>query len=292
MATFIIMRLTFREAVRRKIVLAALVLGLAFLVLYSAGLYFILYNLAGQPVTIASRLAQSEGINFLFMAGMYAVTFLAVVMAALISADTLAGEISTGTIQTVVAKPVRRAEIVLGKWLGFAGLLALYLLLMAGGVTASVWLQVHYVAPNVLRGLGLIYLESLIVMTFTLMCSSAFSTLATGGVVFGLYGLAFIGGWIEQFGSLITTFGQTSTTATLQAAQAAVNVGIVSSLIFPVEAVWKRAAFEMTSPLLRSVGFSPFSAPSVPSLLMVVYAGVYLVVTLAIAMRQFSRRDL
>ena len=45
-----------------------------------------------------------------------------------VTADTLAGEISTGTIQAVVAKPVRRVEIVLGKWLGFAALLALYLL--------------------------------------------------------------------------------------------------------------------------------------------------------------------
>jgi hypothetical protein len=111
-------------------------------------------------------------------------------------------------------------------------------------------------------------------------------------VVFGLYGLAFIGGWVEQFGSLVSTFGQVKSVETLQAAHAAVEVGIVSSLIFPVEAMWKRAAFEMTSPLLRSLGFSPFSAPSVPSLLMIAYASVYMIVTLSIAVRRFSRRDL
>ena len=163
---------------------------------------------------------------------------------------------------------------------------------MAGGVTFSVWLQSHYLAPNWLVGIGLIYLESLIIMTFTLMCSSMLSTLATGGVVFGLYGLAFIGGWVEQFGSFVTSVGQIRSVEGLQAAQAAVNVGIVSSLIFPVEVMWKRAAFEMTSPLLRSIGFSPFSAPSVPSLLMIVYAVLYLVVTLAVAVRRFGRRDL
>jgi len=292
MATFIIMRLTFREAVRRKIVLAALLLGLAFLVFYSLGFYFITDNLGQMPAGPATALARSEADNFLFMAGMYAITFLSIVMAALISADTLSGEISTGTIQTLVTKPVRRAEIVLGKWLGFAGLLALYLALMAGGVTASVWLQSRYLAPNWPAGIGLIYLESLIIMTFTLMCSSMLSTLATGGVVFGLYGLAFIGGWVEQFGSFVTAFGRPAAGQGLAAAQAAVNVGIVSSLIFPVEVMWKRAAFEMTSPLLRSVGFSPFSAPSVPSLLMIVYAGIYLVVTLIVAVRRFSRRDL
>ena len=162
MATFIIMRLTFREAVRRKIVLAALLLGVAFLIFYSVGFYFIVTNIKQAPGA-AAILAQAEAYNFLFMAGMYAVTFLAVVMAALISADTLAGEINSGTIQTLVTKPVPRAEIVLGKWLGFAGLLALYLALMAGGVTVSVWLQSHYLADNWLAGVGLIYLESLII---------------------------------------------------------------------------------------------------------------------------------
>ncbi len=294
MTILVMMRLTFREAVRRKIVLAALVLGLAFLALYSTGFYFIRTNLGvnGLPALTAA-IARSEAFNFLFMAGMYAVTFLCIVMAALIAADTLAGEIGSGIIQTLVAKPVRRADIVLGKWLGFAGLLALYLLLMGGGVSASVWLQAGYVAPNLLAGIGLIYLESLIIMTLTLLCSSMFSTLATGGVVFGLYGLAFIGGWVEQFGSLATSLSGRSLVASVaQAAQSAVNVGIVSSLIFPVEAVWKRAAFEMTSPLLRSLGFSPFSAPSVPSPLMIVYAGLYLLVALGLALRQFNARDL
>ena len=40
MPTFVIARLTFLEAVRRRIVLAAFLLGLSFLVLYGAGFYF------------------------------------------------------------------------------------------------------------------------------------------------------------------------------------------------------------------------------------------------------------
>jgi ABC-type transport system involved in multi-copper enzyme maturation permease subunit len=279
-AILIVARLTFREAVRRRIVLAALLLGAAFLVLFSLGFHFIRPEIereaAGGP---ANAIGTAEFYNFLFMAGMYAVSFLSIAMAALISADTLAGEIGSGTIQSVVSKPVRRAEVVLGKWLGFAGLLALYLLLMAGGVVASVWLQARYAAPNLWRGLGLIYLESLLIMSITLMCSSRISTLATGGVVFGLYGLAFIGGWVEQFGS----FMQNTT---------AVNIGIFSSLLIPSEALWKRAAFEMQSPLVRALGFTPFSAVSVPSPLMVAYATVYLLAALGLAIRWFSRRDL
>ena len=166
--------------------------------------------------------------------------------------------------------------------LGFAGLLALYLVLMVGGVMAVAYVLDGYVVPNVVSGVALIYLEALLVMTVTLMCSSMFSTLATGGVIFGLYGIAFIGGWVEQFGALLQN-------------QAAVNIGVVSSLIIPSEALWRRAAYEMTPPIAQVIGIS-FSGPmftvSVPSDAQIVYAVGYLALALAIGVRVFARRDL
>ena len=282
MPTFIIARLTFLEAVRRRIALAAFLLGLAFLILYGAGFYFITRE-TGVPTGSepTAQLVRSQIFNFLTNAGMYAVNFLTLAMGALVSADTLAGEIGSGTIQALVTKPVRRAEIVLGKWLGFAGLLALYLLLMAGGVLAIVYLQVGYRVPNPVAGVGIIYLESLLIMTISLACSSTFSTLATGGTIFGLYGVAFIGGWVEQIGTLLRN-------------QTAINIGIVSSLIMPSEALFRRAAFEMTSTTARALGmsFGPSFVISVPSGAMVVYAALYLIAALAVAIRQFSGRDL
>jgi ABC-type transport system involved in multi-copper enzyme maturation permease subunit len=284
MATFIIARLTFLEAIRRRILLSAFLLGVAFLILYSVGFY--LMRQEAVPINprseISSAIFKSGLDNFLTLAGLYAVNFLAIAMGALVSADTLAGEIGSGTIQALVTKPVRRAEIVLGKWLGFAGLLALYLVLMVGGVMAVAYVLDGYVVPNVISGIALIYLEALLVMSVTLMCSSMFSTLATGGVIFGLYGIAFIGGWVEQFGALLQN-------------QAAVNIGIVSSLIIPSEALWRRAAYEMTPPLAQVIGIS-FSGPmftvSVPSDMQIVYAVGYLVIALAIGVRVFARRDL
>jgi hypothetical protein len=140
-ATFIIARLTFREAVRRRIVLTALILGACFLIIYSIGIHLVVNQISQVAPRGYGSIAHNEGINFLLLAGLYTITFLSVAMAALISADTLAGEINSGTIQTVVTKPVRRADVVLGKWLGFAGLLALYILVMAGGVVISVRLH-------------------------------------------------------------------------------------------------------------------------------------------------------
>lgn len=279
---WILARMTFREAIRRRIVLTGLVLGIMFLVVYSVGFYMIFTEISREALreqTAFARVAQSEMSNFLLMAGLYAVAFLSVAMGALLSADTLAGEIGSGTIQTIVTKPLRRSDVVLGKWFGFAGLLGLYLLLMSGGVVLSVFLQSGYLPRNLLAGLSLIYLESLIVMTFSLACSSAMPALATGGTVFGLYGLAFIGGWIEQIGAI---FGN----------QTAVQVGIVTSLMFPTESVWRRATFEMQSAFGAVLQMTPFVTLSVPNLLMVGYALVYLLAALFTAVKVFQNRDM
>jgi ABC-type transport system involved in multi-copper enzyme maturation permease subunit len=283
-AVWIIAKLTFREAVRRRIMLAGLILGMGLLVIYSIGMHFIAGSIASDtaanmPSQSAANIMMSEAMNFFLMAGLYAVTFLSIAMGALLGSDTLAGEINSGTIQTIVTKPIRRADVVVGKWLGFAILLGLYVLLMAGGATLSMFLQSGYVPDNLLIGLGLIYMEAVLIMTITLMFSAAFPALATGGIVFGLYGLSFIGGWVEQIGSLLQN-------------DTAVKVGIISSLIIPSETLWKRAVYEMQPPLTSSLFGSPFTATSVPSALMVVYSFIYLVVALTGAIRIFQKRDL
>ena len=193
---WIVARMTFREAIRRRIVLTGLVLGILFLIIFSIGFRMIYSAIITESYEVSNALAlvwKNEASNFLLLAGLYAVAFLSVAMGALLGADTLAGEISSGTIQTIVTKPLRRSDVVLGKWLGFAGLLGLYSLLMAGGTALSVFVQSGHVPANLLVGLSLIYLEALLIMTLSLACSSAMPALATGATVFGLYGLAFIG---------------------------------------------------------------------------------------------------
>lgn len=282
-AISVIARLTFREAIRRRIMLAGLVLGIAFVILYSIGTHFIFGQIAKEaPANLPSKMAAdiliAESTNTFMLMGLYAASFLSIAMAALLGADTLAGEITSGTIQTIATKPIRRADVVLGKWLGFAELLGLYVLLLCGGIFLSVFIRTGYTPQNLLLGLGLIYMESILIMTITLMLSSAFPALATGGIVFGLYGLAFIGGWVEQFGAIFQN-------------DTAIKVGIITSLIIPSETLWKRAAFEMQSPLVGSFD-SPFATTSVPSPLMMGYALLYLIVILAIAVRIFQARDL
>jgi Cu-processing system permease protein len=278
MATFIIARLTFFEASRRKILWAALALGIAFLALFGLGFHEIQKDITRNSPSSLVNL--SEIYNFILMAGLYVVNFLTVMMSVLTAVDTLSGEITSGSIQTLLSKPVHRWEILLGKWLGYIGMLTLYLLLMAGGVMALVYLISGYTPPHAWRGLGLMWLNCLLLLNVTLMGGSSLSTLANGVLVFGLYGVAFIGGWVEQFGSFLEN-------------QAAVNIGIFSSLLIPSEALWRRAAFEMQSPLVTAMGYSPFtSGTSIPSPLMIVYAILFAGISLAAAIYLFGKRDM
>jgi Cu-processing system permease protein len=278
MTIFVIARLTFREAARRKILLAALLLGLIYLAVYAAGFYYVNQDIENSQFT-TGLLELNQIRNFLFMAGMYVVNFLTVAMAVLTSVDTLSGEIASGTIHTMVSKPLQRWEIVVGKWMGFVGMLSLYLLLMAGGTILLVYLIADYAAPNLLRGLGLLWLNAILLLGVSLAGGAVLSTLANGVLVFGMFGIAFVGGWIEQIGSFLQN-------------QTAINVGIISSLLIPTEALWKRAAYEMQSPLVSALGFSPFTASSLPSLVMVFYGLIYTILALGLAIRLFNRRDL
>jgi ABC-type transport system involved in multi-copper enzyme maturation permease subunit len=275
---FIISKITIREASRRKILWAALILGVLFLIIYGLGFYFIKQDIQNS-MSQTTRLALNEIYSFFTMAGLYAVNFLTIGMSVLTSVDTLSGEITTGTIQTLVTKPIHRSQILVGKWLGFVVMLTLYLLLMAGGTIGLVYTIAGFTPSNAQSGIALIWLNGLLMLSLSFWGGSFLSTLANGVLAFGLFGVAFVGGWVEYVG----WFTQN---------QVAVNIGIISSLIIPSEALWKRAAHLMESPLVAAIGFSPFTAASPPSPLMVGYAVFYSTAFLIFAIQLFKRRDL
>jgi Cu-processing system permease protein len=275
----IITKLTFLEALRRKIAQAGLGLGILFIIVFSIGFNMITNQMYPNASEAQRNVMKHESYNILSLMGLYAVTFMAVAMSTLVAADTLAGEVNSGTVQSIVTKPIRRADIVIGKWLGTASLLLVYLLLIAGGVVISIWLQTGFIADNLALGLLYIFMEGLVVLSVALLFGSRISALATGGIVFGLYGIAFIGGWVEQIGSLLQN-------------QASINIGIISSLIMPSEALWRKAASEMQSSFAGDLMMTPFTTSSVPSSAMMVYSVFYLAGLIFLTLRFFSKRDL
>jgi ABC-type transport system involved in multi-copper enzyme maturation permease subunit len=218
-------------------------------------------------------------LNFLALAGLYAANFLTLLSAVLLPLDTLSGEIASGVVQTVAAKPVRRSAIVLGKWLAYALVTAGYLALMVGGVALVARGVAHFVVPGVGRALPILLVEALVMVSVSIAGGTRFSTVTNGIVAFGLYGLAFIGSWVEQIGAMAQN-------------DAARNVGTVASLIMPSESLWQLAAWHMQPPIMRELQVTPFSPASVPTGAMVAWAVGYIVIAILAALRQFSKRPL
>jgi Cu-processing system permease protein len=266
--------MTFQEAMRKKVLWMALAAGFAFLALFGVGLHYQVKDLARANPVIRHQLP-----NAMLMVGLYAVDLLAMVITVLASADTLSGEIASGTIHAIATKPVTRWEVLAGKWAGLVTMMTLYIVLMVGGVTSVAYVLSGATPLHLLKGTFLIWLESIVLLNVTLACGATFATLTNGVLVLGLYALAFLGGWIEQVGALTHS-------------PRAVDVGIIASIIMPSESLWRRAAFEMQSPVVGALSMSPFSNASVPSLAMIGYSAVYLTLALVLALRCFTTRDL
>ncbi|MBV9081997.1 MAG: ABC transporter permease [Acidobacteriaceae bacterium] len=267
---------TFREASRKKILWMALAAGCAFLMLFATGLHFQMASFSQRTVRPIIR---RQVFGAMLMMGHYAIDLLTVVITVLMSVDTLSGEIASGTIQAVATKPVRRSELLFGKWLGFAGMLTLYIVLLVAGINAVGYVMTGVTVRHIPQGFALIWMESLLLLSVTLFFGACFSTVTNGVVVLGLHGLAFLGGWIEQFGAITQTAN-------------AINVGVAASVLMPSEALWRRAAFEMQPPLATALQMSPFSGSSVPSPAMIGYAALYTALFLMLAVRRLNARDL
>jgi Cu-processing system permease protein len=276
MGVWLMAGITFREAARKKILWTALLAGLGFLVVFGIGLRFQVGDLQNSQVPPFLRY---QVISAMLIIGLYTVDLLAVVMTTLTSVDTISGEITSGTIHAIATKPLHRWEILIGKWLGFVLMTAAYVAILFGGAVAEGYYFGGVMAQHPVRGGLLVFLECIVALSVTFMFGTWFSTLTSGVITLGLLGVAFLGGWLEQ----MSGFTEGSRLA---------MVGILTSLIMPSEALWRRAAFEMESPLSGALQFSPFADISIPSGGMIGYACVYLVVALGIAVYHFGQRDL
>jgi Cu-processing system permease protein len=278
-----IARFTIHEAISRRLILAAAVLSLVFLGLYALGLWLLVSQVVSRQSRPPSATELAGVGTILTVLGLYAVHFLSSILSLFLTVGAISSEIDSGTLHAVLARPIRRADVVAGRWLAYAGLIGIYVALMAGSILTLAWMVLGFQALDPLRTVALMTLGALLLLTVSLFGSTLFSTLANGVVAFSLFGLAWLGGIIEFAGGIVQN-------------DAMLNLGIVISLIVPSDALWKGASFYAQSPLFLAVSGSrgqvPFFSSVPPTLPFVIWSLAYPAVFLLLAVRAFSRRDL
>jgi ABC-type transport system involved in multi-copper enzyme maturation permease subunit len=165
---------TFREAVRDR-------------VLYNLIGFAVL--MAGASILVGQISVEIEKLVVVNL-GLTVVSLFGVVIAIFIGIGLVSKEIDKRTLYTVLSRPVRRWEFILGKFFGLAGTLAVNAACMAAGVFLSLLYVAHHLEradASILVALYFIVLQFVIVTALALLFSSFSSPLLSAVFAFALF---------------------------------------------------------------------------------------------------------
>ncbi len=287
----IIAGLTFREAARKRILLAGVILTIIFLSVYWTGVHFAFESMrsvsGNANLAAIGEAANQFEASLFFTMGLFMANMIAALVAVFTAGGTISTEIEQATLHTIVTRPISRTRVLIGKWLGHAVLLGLYAALLYGSLVAIVYLESGWLPQNLVAGGALIVGEALVVLSATIFGSTLMSMAANAIVVLLLFMTAMIGGIIEQIGAML---GRDSLIMT----------GIISGLLMPTDPLY-RYAVNIMKPEASILGaalpsgaadLGPFGASSAPTEWVIIYAAVFALGLLAAAVVVFNRRDL
>ncbi|MBV9607739.1 MAG: ABC transporter permease subunit [Solirubrobacterales bacterium] len=274
-----IANLTITEAVRRRLLAAFLAITVVIVGLSAWG--FDRLSHAQSLTSGESNIAVPQAlILFLFM-----FSFVLALSASAIASPSISSEIESGVLLTVVARPIRRTEILLGKWLGLAVLLAGY----AAGVCALEFAVVYWVSGFVppspfLVGVYL-FAEGALLLTLSLALSTRIPAIAAGVVGVAAFGA----GWLA---GVVGTLGTGLNIAALR------TVGDVGRFLLPTDGLWHAAIYYLQPSSLIVQHFAegqrsdPFFAQGAPSWAYLLWVLCWLFILLLAAVTSLERREL
>jgi ABC-type transport system involved in multi-copper enzyme maturation permease subunit len=274
-----IVGLTVREAARRRLVAALAVITVAMVGLSAWGFDRLSHsqNLTSGENTVAVPQAL---ILFMFM-----FSFVVALSASAMASPAVASEVESGVLMTVATRPIHRREILLGKWIGLAVLLAGYAAVVSALEIGVVDWVSGYAPPNPLLIAVYLFAEGLLLLTLALLLSTRLSTLATGVIGIALFGAAWLAGVVGSLGSSFNI-------------SALRTIGQVSRYVLPTDGLWHATIFYLEPPaLLRERLASggdanPFFAQSGPAWTYLLWVGAWFVIVLAAGVVSFERREL
>lgn len=296
MALLLITRFTLQEAMRRRLFLAVLLLSalllLAFIILLSIAINLLQSNssAANGGGTLSPRLFLLSGGVFFDILMIWLAYLLSSLLTIVLTANMISGEVEAGTFAVIVPKPISRAEIVLGKWLGFALIIVVYTAFLFFALLAIIYWKTGYWPEQVFSALGTLELAMLVLLGLTTIGSAFVPTVVNGAIALVLFIAAPVASFV-QFVVQVIRPGQS---------EALQNIGTVINLIIPTDALWHGTSFFLlpSAQIFPLLGLStesfntPFTAtqPVAPALL--AWVALYIVLLPLIGLVRFQHRDL
>jgi len=277
-----IARLSLLEALRRRLLWA--LIGLTVLLVVVTAWAF-------QRLLEASPLPPDEtqlAVSQLLILVAFMFSFVLAMTAVFVGSPAIAGLVESGEALAVLSRPIRRADIVLGRWVGFGMVVVAYAVLAGLGEIGAVAVTTGYLPPHPVLAAGYVALEGLVLLTLAVLFSTRLGVITGGAIAVVLYGINWVMGVVGQAGAILGN-------------DAIRTAGTVSRIVMPTDVAWRGAIASLEPPaaLLSSLGrtsvifaINPFYAAASPSPDQLAYAGVWIAVGLSLAIVLFSRREL
>jgi ABC-2 type transport system permease protein len=232
---FVFARLTLLEAARRKVVwalgaLAIVIIGLSF---WGFAQLPAVHAFGTRLNTADAHLATAQLLAFV----LFALSFVGALGMSFVATPTIAGELESGVALAILARPVRRSEALLGKWLGLATLSVVYVALVASAEIAAAEVGTGYKVPHPVTAVALLCFQSLALLSLALLLSTLLSPLAAGVVSVGLFGIAWVAGLVGDIGQTLND-------------SAVAEVGTVDHLLVPTDGLWQGVMNALDQPRL------------------------------------------
>ena len=284
----IIARLTAKEALRRKLLLALAGLTALVITLTVWGISRLPTVTNGEGVQI-TPLEVKAVVAVLLVVVMFMFAFVLAISTVFVASPAISSDLESGIALAVLTRPISRAEWLLGKWCGLSALAAIYAGGAAGIEILLVNLVVGYMPPNPLVFLLYLIGHVIILLTLALLVSTRLSGMTAGVVTLGLFGLAWFGGIAAGIGEAFNN-------------QSITTIGYLTKLILPTDAFWRGAVYALEPAaeiaLYRNAGATgraananPFFAAAPPTDLFLLWSALWLVGVLALAIYSLRRRE-
>jgi ABC-type transport system involved in multi-copper enzyme maturation permease subunit len=274
--------LTVREATRRRVLMALTVLTVALIALSGWGFSRLAAESGGSALTSGeARLTASIVLNLV----MFGFSLIAALGTAFLAGPTLSGEIESGIALAVLARPIRRSAVLLGKWLGLVGFGTGFVVLAGLAQCIVVNATVDYWPPQPAAALAFLAAQTIVLLTLALLLSTAISPMASGVVAVGLFGATWIAGVVGAIGGSLGNAG-------------VARVGTISRMLLPTDGLWRGAmrAFQDPSALIEMGGSEaeafPFLSAAPLTATYLVWAAVWVAMIWGLAAVSFLRKDM
>ena len=190
---------TWREGMRKKTLMGFLILSILVIVGSNFMTSFLTQVTPGSQVDMEAKTMKDICVTTISIFGVLITIF--------ISASVVPNEVENKVIYTVLSKPVRRFQYLLGKFAGVQLIVILNLALMAGLFFVALYLKERIMPTLLLWSTLLTYFEFLIVSAFTFALSCA-ATSAVLPTIAGLF-IYITGNLTEYLKDVFVRAGQT-----------------------------------------------------------------------------------